>query len=211
MVDFRFIAEKYIFGRHGYRHPPYEPLVKKALLKIKGDLFVDVGANEGRYCIMLRKNFSNIIAFEPNIMFDPPCNLLSRVALSNHFGEAMFYLNSSNGSSNTLIEKFRYNPGYDRNMAVRQVFTTQRKVLVKTSTYDMMIGNMADLVKIDVEGAEFLVLDGMKLSLKNAMVKNVLVELHDVDKEQDLLDLFSKYSLKATKIDDHPHWLGSLS
>src|SRR6266487_979773 len=43
-----------------------------------------------------------------------------------------------------------------------------------------------DLVKIDVEGAEFLVLEGMKESLAKRRVRNILVELHDRGRKEEL-------------------------
>jgi methyltransferase FkbM-like protein len=41
-------------------------------------------------------------------------------------------------------------------------------------------------VKIDVEGAEFLVLEGMKESFAKQRVMNILVELHDRDRKEEL-------------------------
>jgi hypothetical protein len=54
-------------------------------------------------------------------------------------------------------------------------------------TFDRLLSEpTADLVKIDVEGAEFLVLEGMKESFASRRVSNILVELHDRDRKAEL-------------------------
>src|SRR6266581_3827514 len=44
----------------------YEKSVRNKLGQIKGELFWDIGANIGFYSLMLRSNFSKIVAVEPN-------------------------------------------------------------------------------------------------------------------------------------------------
>ena len=44
----------------------YEKRVRRKLGKIRGEVFWDVGANIGFYSLMLRPNFSRIVAVEPN-------------------------------------------------------------------------------------------------------------------------------------------------
>ena len=72
---------------------------------------------------------------------------------------------------------------------------------VDAVTYDSVIKEKADLVKIDVEGAEFLVLEGMKDSLKKRQVECLMVELHNVDEGKRLLESVKNYGFDITWID----------
>ena len=62
MRDWRFIFEKYLLRKH----PPLEPQVWTELSRIRGGLFVDVGAYLGTYSVRLSPHFRQVYAFEPN-------------------------------------------------------------------------------------------------------------------------------------------------
>ncbi len=70
---------------------------------------------------------------------------------------------------------------------------------------------LSDLVKIDVEGAEFHVLRGANDSLKTGKIKRIMVELHDKDAKDDLYGILSRYGFKLKQLDPHPRIFGSLS
>jgi hypothetical protein len=57
-------------------------------------------------------------------------------------------------------------------------------ISVETMTFDSLLSEpKADLVKVDVEGAKFLVLEGMRDSFARQRVTNILVELHNRDRK----------------------------
>jgi FkbM family methyltransferase len=213
MTDWRFLFEKWVLQKH--KPIPYERNVKKALRRIHGDLFVDVGANEGMYCKLLSRNFKTIYAVEPNPAYqnELPSNVIRlNVAFSNENGESDLFLNTGVGSADTLLPKFEYKPDKDPIVITKRIYSTEKKVRVKTVTYDTFIsGRIADLVKIDVEGAEFLVLQGMNESLSGGMVKNIMVELHNIERQEELLKLLMRHRYKVTKLDLHPRFLGKLA
>jgi FkbM family methyltransferase len=214
MTDWRFLFEKWVLQKH--KPPPlYERNVNKALRRIHGDLFVDVGANEGAYCKLLSGNFKTIYAIEPNLAFQselPPNVIRLNVAFSNENGESDLVLNTGTGAADTLLHEFDYKPDKDPYMITKKVYSTERRIRVKTVTYDTFIsGRIADLVKIDVEGAEFLVLQGMNESLSRGMVKNIMVELHNIERQEELLKLLMRHRYKVTKLDLHPRFLGKLA
>jgi FkbM family methyltransferase len=111
------------------------------------------------------------------------------VALSDRNGKATFYVNSdsrtmiNNLSASSLLEKFEFRScdyAPDRTYA-------GSSITVETMTFDSLLSEpTTDLVKIDVEGAEFLVLEGMRESLASHRVSNILVELHDRDRKGEL-------------------------
>lgn len=178
----------------------YEKDVRHVLKSIHGDCFYDVGANVGFYSLLLRRNFRQVYAVEP-----VPTNVkrLKRrlairfvrnvrvvpVALSDTNGRATFYVNSDsrtlidNLSASSLFGKFEF---LSCDQAPDRTYTGL-PISVETTTFDSLLSEPSvDLVKIDVEGAEFLVLEGMKESLARERVKNIVVELHDRNRKNDL-------------------------
>jgi FkbM family methyltransferase len=178
----------------------YEKNVRSILKNISGNCFYDVGANTGFYSLLLRHNFSQVYAIEPVptsirrlkrrlfIRFVRNVKVVP-VALSNKNGKATFYVNQDsrsvidNLSASSLLETFEFRScdnAPDRTYA-------GSPITVETLTFDSLLSEpTADLVKIDVEGAEFLVLEGMRECLASRRVNNILVELHDRDRKGDL-------------------------
>ena len=66
-------------------------------------------------------------------------------------------------------------------------FVAGSSIAVETMIFDSLISEpAADPIKIDVEDAELLVLEGMRESLASRRVCNILVELHDRDRKAEL-------------------------
>jgi FkbM family methyltransferase len=210
-MDYKFIIEKWLLGQHnGYRgKQEYEREVQKAIGKIHGKLFVDIGARELFYSNRFAKNFEQVIAFEPNRnitnMRPKPNVLVSRQAISNTVGTAIFYC-QNNGGADGLIKDFDYDVA-DRGCLPGQkgpLGPTIDSFQVQTSTYDLAIGRNAELVKIDVEGAEFLVLEGAKKSLSARKIENIVIELHDRKRQKELEDILTKSDYEFRWLDgDH--------
>lgn len=221
MRDWKFLFEKYALRKH----PPLEPQVWKVLNRIKGDLFVDVGANVGTYSVRLSSHFRRVYSFEPNPNVLPVLRrrIVERsrdnitvfpIALSDSNGEAEFYLDAHEGftgSSETLVKTFKYNPGQVLGAGPTNTYVGKKNIIVSTATYDSQIRELADLVKVDVEGAEFRVLEGAKESLAAGNIKSIMVELHDKDAKDDLYGVLRGYGFKLQELDAHPRVFGSLS
>ncbi len=193
----------------------YEKNVRNVLKSIHGDCFYDVGANVGFYSLFLRHNFRQVYAVEP-----VPANSLSirfvrnvrvvPVALSDKNGKATFYINSDsrtmidNLSPSSLLERFEFRScdhAPDRTYA-------GSPISVETMTFDSLLSEpKADLVKIDVEGTEFLVLEGMRESLASRRVCNILIELHDRDRKDELEAILSCNFSHVSWV-DHQHLYG---
>jgi FkbM family methyltransferase len=204
--DWKFLAEKYFLRKH----PVFEPEVRRALKGFSGDLAVDVGANMGVHTRLLSRRFRTVIAIEPNpkalaiLLPRVPRNVtVLKVALSNQEGSTMFYTDPhpvSGSSAETILPTFKYNPSPPRKgwpSGASHTFQGESGVVVTTTTYDTVLqSRSADLVLIDVEGAEFLVLEGMKDSISKGQVKAILLELHDIDKRKELEKTLSDYTLR---------------
>ena len=126
--------------------------------------FVDIGANIGTYSLALGRNFSNVMAFEPNpethsllshnLKFNLACNYLaSQIALGDKSCSGSLSVTKSNRGGATLLH---CNHKCDEN------------VTVKVETLDGFLERhdrncektIVDLIKIDVEGFESDVIEG---------------------------------------------------
>ncbi len=204
--DWRFLAEKYVL----HKHPVFEPEVRRVLKGFSGDLAVDIGANMGVHTRLLARRFKTVYAIEPSpkslaVLYSRiPHNVsVFEMALSDHVGTTMFYTDLhpvTTSPAETILPTFNYNPSPSRKgwpSGEAHKYHGENGFTVKISTYDSLVEeHVADLVLIDVEGAEFLVLEGMKVSMGNGRVKAVIVELHDVDRRLELEQLLSGYLLK---------------
>jgi FkbM family methyltransferase len=208
LTDWKFIFNKWVL--HQGRSPFYEKKVKKELRHTRGDLFVDVGANQGLYSIALAKNFRTVYAFEPNPKMVQALNnklkerKITNVrvfakALGDTTGRTTLYQDpheGCGGCTDTILSVFRYDPHTIPEGGTSHVYIGKTGVEVDVSTYDSIVRLPADLVKIDVEGAEFKVLDGMEKSLKARKVKEIVVELHDKTRRDELEKKLDGFLLK---------------
>jgi len=172
----------------------HEPEVSRFLSKTHGDLFVDVGANLGRYTIMLSSNYKKIIAIEPepSNMKHLKRNLLQagidnvdllQIAISDREGHARLYLARHSGGH--TIKKGYYN----------------KYIKVKSSTLDNVLKHESkvDLVKVDVEGAEWNVLKGAEKSMHK--IRSWMIELHDLNRKIELERIFKSKGYKIKWLD----------
>ena len=212
MLDLKFLFEKFVLGQH-----KYELEVRRVLNTITGDIFVDVGANVGYYTHRLRKQFDRIIAFEPNPeAFRILSHKMSRashvelyeIALSNQVGEIPLFTNNelvrgkllTSGAS--LLQTWVFRPGHTPDGSKDFQRFGKEQVMVKCATYDSLLkGTQVSLAKIDVEGAEFLVLEGMDRSLAGNKLDSILVELHDRTRRPELESILVGYGYRLSWVD----------
>src|SRR5436853_6105169 len=137
----------------------HEREVATALSQIRGRVFLDVGANYGYYCCLLQGNFDQMIAVEPE---QANIRMMRRVfglrgvrplilanAVSDHDGFANLILSPSR--SGHRIAPSETEEGY-----------SEESTRVRTITIESLVRKYGeiDLAKVDVEGAEWLVLSG---------------------------------------------------
>ena len=144
----------------------------------EGDLFIDIGANIGFYAILASKfvgRSGRAICFEPsprefrrllkNVELNKVTNLLPyNIALSDYVGESKFVIAESHTGLNFLSNNSQKNC-----------------VLVPVCTGDSLLQYLKKetkkIIKIDVEGAEYFVISGMKNLLKTQNIEVVIVEI----------------------------------
>ena len=150
-----------------------EPDVESAFVSLisPGVVVYDIGANIGWFSLLAARRGARVIAFEPSpanasqVEANAHANRLSniqvvRAAVSDHNGWARFSPDDS----------------------LQGVLRDDGSLLVPVITLDSWVAAgwlpAPDVVKIDVEGSELQVLDGMKAIMGGARPRLVL-ELHD--------------------------------
>jgi FkbM family methyltransferase len=171
----------------------WEPDVSRVLKQIKGDMFIDVGCNVGYFVNLLKNNFRRIIAFEadPEIAkeaqkYAPPNATIHHLAVSDGDGFAYMHRNPQNlACGASIVAGYSY-------MGMKVPCGPLSKYIRKD--------RVVDLVKVDVEGAEWLVLGGAEPVMRQ--IKRWMIELHDLNREKELDSYLRQYGYKTSWIKD---------
>jgi FkbM family methyltransferase len=188
---------------------PEESRVVESILSQR-DVFIDIGAHGGYFSILassLVGERGKVLAFEPvpatrklfrrNVELNRLSNIhLFPYAVSNKAGESVFYFNRKNADLSSL----------------RRIESEATEVIrVKTVAIDQCIEpDMRDrikLVKIDIEGAELLALEGMRDLLTRENGPDVMCEVTDGflrdlgGSEETLLTLMKGYGYRVFRIE----------
>lgn len=166
----------------GYYEPQETVLVREILEP--GMTFVDVGANWGYFTLLAADRVTStgrVIAFEPHPeLFAPLAENVSanglhwvtplRVALSDATGEVEL-VSFAGDASNRGVSRIAGDPG-----------ASGKRYRVPTGRLDTLLDEAGvgdvDLLKMDIEGAEALVLPSLRESLARGRYRRILLELH---------------------------------
>lgn len=184
--------------RNIFRH---EPQVSSFIINKKGSIFVDIGANVGYYSFLLHNNYETILAVEPH---PENVKIMGIIKTENNYSKVKIcpfaigdkddngvklYLGSHCGGHSLLpSSRFIQKPSLNY-------------ITVKAITLDFLLGTYSnvDLVKVDVEGAEWKVLDGAKDVMNK--INAWLIELHDLTRKTELENLMKAFNYKVKWVD----------
>jgi FkbM family methyltransferase len=168
-------------GRHVYVTGEYEPATAAALRALlgPGDTFIDVGANVGYFSLLASRRVGGagrVYAFEP--VPATHADLLENLRL-NHAGNV-------SARSEALAEapgeaRFFVGPVDHRGTSSLRALDDASEVLtVRKARLDDLLppGIRVNVMKIDVEGAEYLALQGMRACLRRDR-PDLIVEVTD--------------------------------
>jgi len=142
----------------------HEKPVSLFLKTIKGHVFVDVGANYGYYSMLLHGNFEKIYAFEPILsIFKELKGNLEKFDSVECIRKAV-----SNVDGQSVELSYHSSHGFAETVTLASFFPNTE----------------IDLIKVDVEGAEWRVLEGAEPILER--IKSWVVELHDPSRKEEL-------------------------
>lgn len=172
------------FGMILLQQGEYEPHMTETLeniLKPSG-VFVDIGANEGYFSILAGRivgSTGRIIAVEPqeraalilaeNIKLNALSNVtVVRAAVSDRVGQASLHLSpDTNTGSTSLIQTTRY-----------RLPTEAVQTATLSELFERYRIEVADLVKVDIEGFEYEAILGSPNIFRERRVRYLALELH---------------------------------
>lgn len=150
----------------------------------EGNVILDIGAHVGMYAVPFAKKTGRngkVYAFEPeskgfeaikrNAILNSLKNIIPlNIAVSDREGDINFYVRPDKDTHSIFEKSLAPSP-----------LGIQENIKVKTMTVDHMIEAGVvlepDFIKIDVEGAELKVLDGIGNTQKR--IRHILVEIHE--------------------------------
>lgn len=139
----------------------------------KGDLFVDVGANVGSYTVLAAAHCgTDTCCFEP--VPSTFRSLMDNIAI-NHIGNITKAFNMAVGSEKGVIN---FTSRFD---TINHVVEgkSENSIEVEVNTLDSLLPNASpSLIKVDVEGYEYHVIQGAKKTLANPSLKAIIIELN---------------------------------
>lgn len=182
----------------------WNPFMFKKLTPIIKDgwIFADIGANKGEFTDFFKTfNYKRIYSFELNPVtadvlkrkyLNDPKIIIENYAVCDKDGEMNFY-DGGVGAEDTCHNIIGHNMRFEK---------TKKLGTVKSTRMDSYFKNIKiDLMKIDVEGSELAVLEGLKNIIDNIGI--ILIECH-LDQEWDRLRniLIHDLKLKCTNFYD---------
>jgi len=167
--------------------PLFELEVLNEVVKVpRGGVFIDVGAHVGKYTVIASKlvgSSGRVIAIEPhplnyllllrNIYVNRCRNVYAlRICAWNLDGEVKLYISRKRSGTHSTKRNYNHSGDY---------------IVVRAMRVDSVIKSLnikrADLMKIDVEGAEYEVLEGAEDTL-DTYRPDLVIEVFNMNKER---------------------------
>ena len=152
------------------------------------DVFFDIGANTGLYSLFAaeRRSDAAVFSFEP---YPPNVRLLECDVERNELLNVDVRSEALSDSTGTVefAQPEQADPGYGSGSIEAESGNSDSTVEVPSKVGDELIANgeipTPNLIKIDVEGAEPLVIEGLESALLNSDCRLVYCEIHRGDVE----------------------------
>jgi FkbM family methyltransferase len=163
-------------GSDGLYEPAETSLIQKILRP--NMTFVDVGANIGWYTLLAASKVGvkgRVISFEP----EPLNNALLKQSIALNNFQNVILMQKCLSNCNGTTKLYLAGQNFGAHSIVRQTSTRPTDIDVETQKLDDVLTeigiNNVDILKIDVEGAEALVLEGSQQTIYRG-VKHILFE-----------------------------------
>jgi FkbM family methyltransferase len=197
------------------QYEPQDTALVKSLLG-QGMTFVDVGANWGYFTLLaayLVGSSGKIVSFEPDPRLYPI--LKKNVTRNDLSNVTALQLAAANEAGTLMMAGFDEDGGnHGLSRLVEHAGTTGKLFPVQTQSVDRILDELSiecvDLLKMDIEGAEELALQGMSEGLSDFRYRRILLEIHPTilaergRTAQDVVDIMLKAGYSGWWIDFSP-------
>ena len=179
----------------------------KSYFKNKKIIVIDIGSNYGNFIdlVINNLNIKKIYAFEPSTVcfnylkenYSMNNIKIINIALSNLKKRKKFF-ESEILSQSSLYNRKNIFIGKIKNKSIYYVQTNTLDSFYKKNKSD----EIYDLVKIDAEGEDFKIINGMKFLLKNFKVKLLKIEIENYKKNslKNIILFMGKFNYKLISI-----------
>jgi FkbM family methyltransferase len=193
----------------------FQPQMSAWLRNFKpGEVFYDIGANIGMFSLTVAKMHNKqvkVYAFEPS--FSTFASLVRNV-IANHFGDVIFPYPFALGSVQGL-RNFNYTDiaagasVHTLDTVVNQTgseFIPAFSQQVISYSLDEMVRSFGlaspTHIKIDVDGGESEIIEGMKQILQSSVIKSVMIEITEIHQDdaqvKEILEIFRNAGFKES-------------
>ena len=184
----------------------FEQDIRKYFKEFEKGIFVDVGANIGKYTIMISNQINNngkIISIEPH----PDNFKILKKNINLNKCKNVIPLNFACWNKKGTLKLFSHE---DQPLLASAIKQSEKYVTVSAESLDNILKKVkiknVDFVKLDVEGAESKVLEGMKTMLKSGKTK-IIFEAWNDKYVNDCRKILETYNYKIKQL-DKMYWLG---
>jgi FkbM family methyltransferase len=185
-------------------------------LAVQGGIFFDIGANIGFYSILMAKRGMKVVAFEP---FPKLCDfIVGNVTLNEVRDRVSIVPEALSDSCGVTV----YNPPREGNWGVGKIFgknldsskevnVVNPSIEVKTLTLDDAVKKygLPSVMKVDIEGAEYLLLHNKPSILYTDNAPTIFIEFHPSEIEllggsvAQLKDIFHNAGYQEYEVNQH--------
>jgi FkbM family methyltransferase len=215
--EFRLKLNCYRHRGYWYKGKKREHRVMQAITALAkpGDTVIDVGGHIGFVTLHLRGlvgTTGKVVVFEPgpnNLPYlqaniAPFANVeLVAAACGDHSGEVDFWIEGLSGQNNSLDRQYK---NFNANRKNAFSHEDMRRITVPMTSIDSYLattGLRPSLLKIDVEGAEDLVLRGAERCL--AQIRPAII-VEVTEHPDEVATLLRRHSYRSMS-DGHPEWI----
>lgn len=206
------MMERFLISKGLYGEWEKESLKIWAQLAKQSHTIIDIGANTGVYALVAKNNnpTSVVVAIEPidvnhdvlvrNIRENGFDIATEKVALSDTEGTAAMFMLKDRLNYMTSVNENRYagHPEIQGDAEVVEIHVPLKPFTYVSDKHEL---KQIDLVKIDVEGHEITVLNGMMPAIRESKPV-ILIEVIGNEHAQQLDAMFSKLDYRYVSIDE---------
>jgi FkbM family methyltransferase len=171
-------------------------------MRMNGDVFVDIGAHVGAWCLNLANSFQIVYAFEPDPRaYDQLCENIKLNEIHNIIVEKMAISNVNGRIPFNVFDLAHSTFRPDIHSKLHQDVKPESVIDVDAMTLDSFFSifdKKIDLIKVDVEGAEIDVLQGAVGVIKEHN-PNFCIEYHSERNRHYIMRMFSHRPLKLIR------------